>query len=57
MSLEEDELERIAKALATKILNEAETKRVFKESLNEWLDHKFADFIPLRSRYLPTTLS
>lgn len=44
MSLHEEELERIARALATKILAEAETKRVFKEALNEWLDHKFADF-------------
>ena len=44
MGLQDEELERLAKALAAKVLNEAETKRIFKEALTEWLDHKFADF-------------
>lgn len=44
MSLRDDELARIARDLAAKLLQEAETKRVFKEALNEWLDKKFESF-------------
>ena len=44
MNLHDEELARIAKALATKVFEEAEAKRVFKEALNEWLDHKFSEF-------------
>ena len=39
-----DDLKRIAAELAAKLLAEAETKRIFKEALNEWLDHKYSDF-------------
>lgn len=39
-----DDVERIAAELASKILQEAETKRIFKEALTEWLDHKYAVF-------------
>ena len=39
-----EELARIAKDLAKKLFEEAESKRVFKEALNEWLDHKFTEF-------------
>ena len=44
MTLQDDELKRIAQELATKLVDEANTKRVFKEALNEWLDHKYAAF-------------
>lgn len=36
--------EEMARALAKRIFDEAETKRVFKEALTEWLDHKFVEF-------------
>ena len=39
-----DDLKRIAAELAAKLLQEAETKRIFKEALNEWLDHKYLEF-------------
>lgn len=36
--------EELARALAAKLFDEAETKRVFKEALNEWLDKKWGEF-------------
>ena len=36
--------EELARVLAARIFDEAETKRVFKEALNEWLDHKWSQF-------------
>lgn len=44
LSLRDEELARIARDLAAKLFKEAETKRVFKEALNEWLDKKFEAF-------------
>lgn len=44
MTLHDEELTRIAKALAANVFKEAEAKRIFKEALNEWLDHKFSEF-------------
>ena len=44
MNLHDEELARIARELASKLFKEAEAKRVFKEALNEWLDHKFMEF-------------
>ena len=44
MNLHDEELSRIARELAAKLFKEAEAKRVFKEALNEWLDHKFTEF-------------
>lgn len=43
-SLQDEELARIARALSEKLFQESETKRVFKEALNEWLDKKFSTF-------------
>ena len=39
-----EDLDRLARDLAKKIFDEAETKRIFKEALNEWLDKKFLEF-------------
>ena len=44
MTLHDDELKRIAKELAAKLVDEANTKRVFKEALEEWMDRKFLEF-------------
>ena len=44
MNLHDEDLARIARDLAAKVFKEAEAKRVFKEALNEWLDHKFEQF-------------
>ena len=44
MTREQEDLARIARDLAARLFQEAETKRVFKEALNEWLDHKYAAF-------------
>ena len=44
MNLHDKELERIARELATRLFKEAETKRVFKEALTEWLDKKYSEF-------------
>lgn len=35
MTLRDEELARIASELSTKLFNESETKRIFKEALNE----------------------
>lgn len=43
-NLRSDDINRIARELAAKILAEAETKRVFKEAVNEWAEEKFAQF-------------
>ena len=39
-----EHLAQIARELSSKVFEEAEAKRIFKEALNEWLDHKFAQF-------------
>jgi hypothetical protein len=39
-----EHLALIASELASKVFEEAEAKRIFKEALNEWLDFKFAQF-------------
>jgi hypothetical protein len=44
VNLHDEELARIARELAAKLFKEAETKRVFKEALTEWLDNKYAEF-------------
>ena len=36
--------EELARQLAVKLFEEAETKRVFKEALSEWMDKKFLEF-------------
>lgn len=40
----DEETKELARVLAVKLFEEAETKRVFKEALNEWLDKKFLEF-------------
>ena len=44
MTLHDDELKRIAQELAVKLVDEANTKRVFKEAIEEWMDLKFLEF-------------
>lgn len=40
----DEDAKELARLLAKKIFDEAETKRVFKEALNEWLDKRFEEF-------------
>lgn len=42
--IDDAEARELARLLAKKIFDEAETKRVFKEALNEWLDKRFEEF-------------
>lgn len=35
--------EELARSLGAKLFEEAETKRVFKEALQEWMDKKFCE--------------
>lgn len=44
MTMRDEELTVIARELASKLLQESETKRVFKEALNEWPDKKYLEF-------------
>lgn len=44
MKIDDAEARELAKQLAVKMFEEAETKRVFKEALNEWLEKKYAEF-------------
>ena len=44
MTLRDEELASIARNLAAKILDDVETKRLFKEALTEWLDRQYAEF-------------
>lgn len=37
-------VKEVAEALAARLLQEAETKRIFKEALTEWMDRKFLEF-------------
>ena len=36
--------EELTRALAERLFNEAETKRIFKDALQEWMDRKFIEF-------------
>ncbi len=36
--------EEFARTLAERLFKEAETKRIFKEALTEWMDRKFIEF-------------
>lgn len=42
--LDDAEAKELARVLALRLFEEAETKRVFKEALNEWLDKRFEEF-------------
>lgn len=42
--IDDAEARELARVLAVKLFEEAETKRVFKEALSEWLDSKYAQF-------------
>ncbi len=42
--LREEELARIARDIAAKILEEAETKRLVKEAIDEWLSKRYERF-------------
>lgn len=54
--LDDAEAKELARQLAVKLFEEAETKRVFKEALNEWLDKKHAEFSKSLLRSLAATL-
>lgn len=43
-TLAAEQLALIAKEIADKLAQDIETKRLFKEALSEWLDHKYSDF-------------
>ena len=44
MTLRDEELARIARGIAEKIFQEAETKRIIKEAFQEWMDRKLNEF-------------
>lgn len=54
--IDDAEARELARQLAIKLFEEAETKRVFKEALNEWLDKKHAEFSKSLLRSFVATL-
>lgn len=54
--IDDAEAKELARLLAKKIFDEAETKRVFKEALNEWLDKRFEEFGKYSMRWLLASL-